>query len=71
MTGVEKAIVRELQFDFPVAALPFNAVAARLGISGGLVIRTARRLAAAGVLRHIGPAFNLEPLAELLPLAGI
>lgn len=62
MTCLEKKILRELQFDFPLCPRPFKEIAARLGVTEARAIRAARRLKDSGFIRYIGPSFALERL---------
>jgi len=62
MTALEKKLLHELQFDFPLSPRPFRDVAGKLGVSEAAVIRATRRLKKMGYIKRIGPAFDLRRL---------
>jgi DNA-binding Lrp family transcriptional regulator len=54
---IDKAILNRIQSDFPVAARPFQAIAAELGLTEIEVIERVRSLKQSGVIRRIGGNF--------------
>lgn len=58
LTTFDKALLNELQKDFPVEAHPFAIIAQRLGSDEDAVLQRLKELRANGYLRHVGAFFN-------------
>ena len=52
--GLHKEIIRHLQGDLPLTATPFAAVARKIGIDEGELLKRIRELKEQGVLRRFG-----------------
>ncbi len=58
LDAVDRAIVVETQGGLPLTARPYDAIAARVGISAEAVMTRMRHLLKAGVIRRIGAVPN-------------
>jgi DNA-binding Lrp family transcriptional regulator len=67
----ERAIINGLQGDFPVAARPFRAAGAALGLSEGETLDGIRHLVETGRLSRFGPLWNAEGLGGAVCLAAM
>lgn len=62
MDDLDRRLVDAAQHGFPVAARPFAALAQRLATTEADVLARVRRLHEAGVIREVGPVFDLRKL---------
>lgn len=62
LDGLDRAILNEIQSDFPVVSRPYAAVGQRLGLSEAEVLARVQRLHDRGVIRRIGANFNSRKL---------
>lgn len=62
MDDVDRHILEVAQSAFPVEPRPFEALAAKIGIGEEEALERIRRLQEAGVIREVGPVFNLRKL---------
>ena len=70
MDELDKRLVTEIQGALPVAARPFDALAARLGIGAEETMARLRRLAAEGRIRRVGPVFDSRSLGYVSTLVA-
>ncbi len=62
MDDIDRAIINEIQSDFPIAARPFQELGKRLKLSEDEILGRVRRLKEDGVIRRIGGNFNSKKL---------
>ena len=62
MNKKEKRLLEELQFNFPITSRPYLEIAKRTGFSESSLLRKARTLKKRGIIRYIGPVFNLNKM---------
>lgn len=62
MDDVDKAIINEIQSDFPITARPFHALGKRFQLSEEEVLDRVKRMKEEGVIRRIGGNFNSKKL---------
>lgn len=62
MDDIDARILEVAQSEFPVESRPFEALAARIGITEDEALERIRRLQETDVIREIGPVFNLRKL---------
>jgi len=62
MDKLDKFLLEEVQFNFPVTAKPYREIGKRLGLSEKEVINRLIRLKENGVIRYIGAIFNTAKL---------
>ena len=62
MDDVDRALVNEIQSDFPIASRPYHELGKRFDISEDEVLDRLRRLKAEGIIRRIGGNFNSKSL---------
>lgn len=58
LDDIDRAILNQIQSDFPLEPRPYAAAGARLGLSEAEVLRRVQRLVDLGVIRRIGANFN-------------
>jgi len=59
---VDRAIINEIQSDFPITARPFKALGNRFQLSEDEILDRVKRLKDEGVIRRIGGNFNSKKL---------
>jgi DNA-binding Lrp family transcriptional regulator len=62
MDDIDRAVINEIQSDFPIAARPFQELGKRLKLSEDEILGRVRRLKEDGVIRRIGGNFNSKKL---------
>ena len=62
MDDIDRAIINEIQSDFPVEARPFQELGKRLKLSEDEILDRVKRLKEDGVIRRIGGNFNSKKL---------
>ena len=62
MDDVDKAIVNEIQSDFPITTRPYRELGKRFQLSEAEVVERLKRLMAEGVIRRIGGNFDSKRL---------
>jgi len=62
MDDVDRAIINEIQSDFPIALRPYRELGKRFQLSEAEVIERLKGLKAEGVIRRIGGNFNSKRL---------
>jgi DNA-binding Lrp family transcriptional regulator len=62
MDDTDRAIINEIQSDFPVTPRPFYILGKRLKISESEVLERVRRLKAEGIIRRLGGNFDSKSL---------
>lgn len=67
----EKKVLAALQCGLPLTARPFAAIADRVGLSETRVIAILKKLIRAGVIRRIGPVFNLDAIRRVSVLCAV
>lgn len=71
LDDVDRRIINELQGGLPLAARPFAAAGARLGIEEGDLIRRLRRLRDGGALTRFGPLYNADRMGGAFTLSAM
>jgi len=62
MDDTDKAILNQIQSDFPITSRPFSEIAKRLNLKEQEVLKRLTRLKKMGIIRRIGGNFNPERL---------
>ena len=62
MDDVDRAIINEIQSDFPITARPFKELGNRFQLSEDEILERVKRLKEEGVIRRIGGNFNSKKL---------
>ena len=62
MDDVDRAIVNEIQSDFPITPRPYHELGKRFQLSEAEVLERLKRLKAEGVIRRIGGNFDSKSL---------
>ena len=62
MDDIDRAIINEIQSDFPIESRPFKALGKRLKLSEDEILDRVKRLKEDGVIRRIGGNFNSKKL---------
>ncbi|MCX7194045.1 MAG: AsnC family transcriptional regulator [Proteobacteria bacterium] len=71
MDQLDRAIINQLQGDFPVSDAPYAEVAQRLGTDEGELLARIKQLLADKVLTRFGPMYHAERLGGGLSLAAM
>ena len=67
---VDRAILNQIQSDFPITSRPYLTIAEDLGLSEGEVLKRVARLKASGIIRRIGGNFKPEKLGFVSTLCA-
>jgi DNA-binding Lrp family transcriptional regulator len=67
---VDKAILNQIQSDFPITSRPYRTIAEDLGLSEGEVLKRVSRLKSSGIIRRIGANFRPEKLGFVSTLCA-
>jgi len=70
MDELDRKIINELQFRFPITPRPYAKIGERLGISEREVIERIKQLKKGGYIRRIGANFNSEKLGFVSTLCA-
>lgn len=70
MNQKEKRLLEVLQFNFPISPRPYLKIAKRIGFSEDDVIRKIRLFKKKGIIRYIGPVFNLNKMGFVSTLVA-
>jgi DNA-binding Lrp family transcriptional regulator len=62
MDDVDRALVNEIQSDFPITSRPYHELGKRFDISEAEVLERLKGLKAEGIIRRIGGNFNSKSL---------
>ena len=62
MDDIDRAIVNEIQSEFPLSRRPFHKLGERFNLSEGAVIERLAKLKSRGIIRRIGGNFNSKKL---------
>lgn len=68
---LDKAVLNEIQVDFPLVERPFRELASRLNSEEDEIIRRIRRLMQEGAIRRIGPILNIKKAGGESTLAAL
>jgi DNA-binding Lrp family transcriptional regulator len=71
LDALDRAIINEMQGDFPICDTPYAVVAEQLGTSEGELIRRLQRLLDEKILSRFGPMYHAERLGGGLTLAAM
>ncbi|MCL7413386.1 MAG: AsnC family transcriptional regulator [ANME-2 cluster archaeon] len=71
LDDLDKAILNEIQVDFPLAVQPFRELAANVGTTEDEVINRIKRLTRDGAIRRIGPILNVKNTGGESTLAAV
>jgi DNA-binding Lrp family transcriptional regulator len=70
LDDADRKILDGVQRDFPLESRPFAALAQRIGSTEGEVLDRVRRLTRDGLIREVGPVFDLKRLAHTSTLCA-
>ena len=62
MDDKDRAILNEIQSDFPISSRPYHEVGKRMGLSEPEVLERVKKLKTDGVIRRIGGNFDSRRL---------
>ncbi|MBW1802220.1 MAG: AsnC family transcriptional regulator [Deltaproteobacteria bacterium] len=62
MDDIDRAIINEIQSDFPITRKPFNELGKRLNLEESDVLQRVERLKSEGIIRRIGGNFDSKRL---------
>ncbi|MBP6965753.1 MAG: AsnC family transcriptional regulator [Armatimonadetes bacterium] len=71
MDALDRELMNIAQSDFPIHPRPYRVLGERLGMSEAEAFERVRRLAEAGVIRRIGPAFDSRRLGHASALVAM
>ncbi|MCP5160795.1 MAG: AsnC family transcriptional regulator [Hahellaceae bacterium] len=71
MDEIDRTIIRELQYGFPITDSPFAEVASRLGLSEAELLDRITRLREDNTLTRFGPMYQIERLGGAFSLAAM
>jgi DNA-binding Lrp family transcriptional regulator len=71
LDDLDKAILNEIQVDFPLVEQPFQELAARLGSPEDEVMSRIKQLIREGAIRRIGPILNVKNTGGESTLAAV
>jgi DNA-binding Lrp family transcriptional regulator len=71
MDDLEKAIMNEIQLDFPLTERPFQELAKRLHSEEDEIMHRIQRLIRAGAIRRIGPIINIKNTGGVSTLGAV
>lgn len=71
LDDLDKAILNEIQVDFPLVKQPFAELASTVGSSEDEVIQRIERLVGEGAIRRIGPILNIKNTGGESTLAAL
>ena len=71
MDAVDRAIVNQLQGDFPVCERPYDEAATKLGLTEDELLQRLDSLLENGTLTRFGPMYHAERLGGALTLAAM
>ena len=67
---VDRAILNQIQSDFPLTSRPYRTIGQHLGLSEDKVLKRIQRLKKAGIIRRIGGNFTPEKLGFVSTLCA-
>jgi DNA-binding Lrp family transcriptional regulator len=62
MDDIDRAIINEIQSDFPITSRPYQELGKSLNLSEAEVLERVKRLKSEGIIRRIGGNFNSKSL---------
>ncbi|MDH3974957.1 MAG: AsnC family transcriptional regulator [Deltaproteobacteria bacterium] len=71
MDSVDKAILNEVQGNFPVSSDPYGDVGKKLGISGEEVLTRVKALKQNKIIRKVGPFFDAKKMGHRSTLCAV
>jgi DNA-binding Lrp family transcriptional regulator len=71
LSPVDKKLLNELQFNFPLIAAPYAEIAARIGLSEEETLRRVEKLKKNKLIRRIGPTFEAGKLGYVNTLVAM
>jgi DNA-binding Lrp family transcriptional regulator len=71
LDDLDKAILNEIQLDFPLVEKPFLDLASKLDSDENEILRRIRRLTREGAIRKIGPVLNMKKVGGESTLAAL
>ena len=71
MDSVDKAILNEIQGEFPVSADPYGEVGAKVGISAEEVLSRVSKLKSDSIIRKVGPFFDAKKMGHKSTLCAV
>ncbi len=70
MSDIEKRVLMELQYNFPLVSKPFDVVAKRLGTSVDEIIDVVKKMKELGILKRIGFYVNYKSYRQVAALVA-
>ena len=67
---IDRAILNQIQSDFPLTSRPYHTIGQKLGLSEEVVLKSVRRLKEAGIIRRIGGNFTPDKLGFVSTLCA-
>jgi DNA-binding Lrp family transcriptional regulator len=67
---IDKAILNQIQSDFPITSRPYQTIAEDLGLSESEILKRVSRLKESGIIRRIGGNFRPEKLGFVSTLCA-
>ncbi len=71
LAELERRLLMELQYDFPLCSRPFEAVAGRIGVPESKVVSRVRELRELGIIRRVGAVLNYASRGLKAYLVGL
>lgn len=71
LDSLDKRLLNELQFSFPIEQKPFEKIAYRLGIPEKEVLARIKRLKKTGIIRRVGGVFDSNALGFKTTLVAV
>jgi len=71
MDSVDKAILNEIQGEFPLSADPYGDVAKKVGASAEEVLARVKKLKKDGIIRKVGPFFDAKKMGHRSTLCAV
>ena len=68
MDEIDRRLLNVIQTYFPINARPYDVLGDRLGITGDEALKRVQALADAGIIRRIGPSFDIRRLGHVSTL---
>ncbi len=67
---IDRAILNQIQSDFPLTSRPYRTIGQKLGLSEDKVLKRVRRLKDTGIIRRIGGNFTPDKLGFVSTLCA-
>lgn len=70
LDDLDKQLLNQMQFDFPLSQSPWETLAAGMGLTGAQVLSRVRKLKETGIIRQISAIFDTKALGYTSTLAA-